>query len=176
MASARATRVVPLEALEADQAQVPADPCFGLAGAQLERTEHEPDVVVQRLPGEKPILLEHDADLSRMGLMRDDRLAVQGHAPPRGRLDAADDPQQRRLAATVGAEQADEVAAVDRERHGVDHGDEVLLADALHDQLHRHAPSLRAKASKSSLSAASMTPTITRAHAKTIWVARISRL
>jgi hypothetical protein len=56
-------------------------------------------------------------------------LAAQQHVPARGRLQPADDPEQRGLAAPVGAEQAQELAGLDGERHAVDHRDREVLAD-----------------------------------------------
>ena len=112
-----------------------------------------------------------------MALVGDDRPPVEGHPAAAGRLDAADDAQQRGLAAAVGTEQADELAGLRRERHGVDHRDQVVLADAADVQLHgRHRVRRRETVSKTSLSVSVMTSTITSAHTKTIWVARISRL
>ena len=112
-----------------------------------------------------------------MALVGDDRAPVEGDAPAAGRLDAADDAQQGGLAAAVGAEQADELAGLRRERNGVDHRDEVVLADAADVQLHmRHRMRWREAVSKRSLSVSVMTRIITSAHTKTIWVARISRL
>src|SRR6185436_742524 len=103
--------------------------------------------------------------------------AVEHHAPARGGLDAAHDAQERRLAAAVGTEQADEVAGLGGERHRVDDGDQVVLADAVDLELHaRHRVSRRATVSKTSLSVSVMTRIITSAHTNTICVARISRL
>ena len=102
--------------------------------------------------------------------------AAEEHAPARRRFEAADDAEQGGLAAAVGAEQTDEVARLDRERHPVDDRDQVVLADVLDDELQRHRMSRRAIRSKTSESVSIMTMIITSAHAKTIWVARISRL
>src|SRR5712692_3314592 len=111
-----------------------------------------------------------------MTVASDDRLATQQHTPARGSLQTADDAEQGGLAAAVGSHQAHEVAGVGGERHPVDDRDQKVLADLLDLEGHRHRASRREAASKTSLSVSIMTTIITSAHAKTIWVARISRL
>src|SRR5262249_34965957 len=105
-----------------------------------------------------------------------DRLAVEQHLAPARGLDTADDSEKGGFSAAVGAEQADELARLHRERHRVDDRDEVGLPDAAAVDLQRHRVRRRFTGSNSSLSVATMIRIITRAHTKTIWVARISRL
>src|SRR5207249_10443336 len=99
-------------------------------------------------------------------------------APPaagRGR-GAAEGPEQGRLPAAVGAEEAQELSRLDAERDGVDDRDQVVLADTCDLKLQRHRASRLDTASNTSLSVSIITRIITRAHTKTICVARISRL
>ena len=103
------------------------------------------------------------------------RLAAEQHAATRGGLEPADDAQQRRLAAAVGPQQADELAGLDAERDGVDDGDEEVFADVDDLEGQRHRSSRRETASKISLSVAVMIRIMTSAHTNTMCVARISR-
>src|SRR3972149_2963151 len=105
-------------------------------------------------------------------------LVVEEDGAARRRLEAADDAEQRGLAAAVRAQQAHELAGLGVEGHAVDDRDQVVLAAARDEQLHayRQRASRRETASKTSLSTSIITRIITSAHTKTIWVARISRL
>ena len=66
--------------------------------------------------------LRHDGDAARQLAPRPvgQRPAVEGDRPGGGVSDAAQQLEQRRLAGAVRAEEADELAAIDRERHAVD--------------------------------------------------------
>src|SRR5581483_5743217 len=96
------------------------------------------------------ILLEHDADLARVPTAAGDGLAAESDGAARRRLEPADDAQQRGLAAAVRAEQAHELARLDRERDGGDDGDQEVLADAADVQRHRHRASRRDSVSNTS--------------------------
>src|SRR5207247_10017218 len=102
-------------------------------------------------------------------------VADDNHAARHGR-GSADDPEQCRHPAAVRAEDAHELSRLDAERDGVDDRDQVVLADTRDLKLQRHRASRLDTASNTSLSVSIITRIITRAHTKTICVARISRL
>src|SRR5262249_62071968 len=138
-----------------------------LAAARL---DPRPAFSLSRTPGHRPVSLNHAAALLRGAAAARHGLATQQNAAARGWFEPADDAQQRRLAAAVGAEQTDELAGLDHERHGVDHRDQEVLADTDDLERHRHRSSRRANASNTSLSVAVITRIMTTAHTNTIWV------
>ena len=168
--------MIVLEADEAADLQITSRDGRALGRAEAERLEHERHVLLERQPRQQAIFLEDDADLVLVRLPGHDRLAVERDAAARGRLEAADDPQQRGLATAVGPEETDELARLHPKRDAIDHRDQEVLADLLHGELQRHRATRRDSASKTIVSVAIMTRIITSAHTKTIWVARISRL
>src|SRR2546428_8288900 len=147
-----------------------------LGRRDAQRIEDERDILRERHPRQQPNFLDHHAHLPVVRIAGDDGLAVEEHLAARRGLEAADDPEQGRLPTAVRAEDAHELSRLDAERHGVDDRDQVVLADTRDLKLHRHRVSRRATASNTSLSASIITRIITRAHTKTICVARISRL
>ena len=192
--------IVALEARQTHEAEVPVGgvPARGLVEAL--GLQHEGDVVGQRHPRQQPVLLEHHAHVQVAVAAVGDRAPVEPHLARRRRLEAAEDPEERRLAAPVRAEQAHELALLGLQRDGVEDGDGVPLGDLVnvepHRELHRTVPveprrafgappgrpaqrqrsSRRVSESNTSLSVTSMMATMTSAHTNTIWVARISRL
>src|SRR5262249_39055014 len=161
-------RIVVLEIGEARDAEIAARGGVALGGGEAEWLEHERHVLAQCHPRQQTIFLEDDADLVRARMAGHDRLAVERPPPARGRLEAPHDAQQCRLAAAVGAEQAHEAARLHRERDAIDDGNEIVLADLLDRERYRHRATRRASASKTIVSVAIITRTMTRAHTKTI--------
>ena len=75
-------------------------------------------------------MLEHEADLALLHRDAGGVLAVHDDAAGVGRLQPGDDAQQRRLAAARGAEQRDQFAVADVERHVAQRAEGVeLLAE-----------------------------------------------
>ena len=91
----------------------------------------EPQVVGHREPREHapPLGRERDpAAHDRLGRELVDRLALEPHLPARDRHEADDRVQQARLARAVGAQQGDDLALLDVQRH-VLHGHDGAVAD-----------------------------------------------
>jgi hypothetical protein len=94
--------------------------------------EREAEILQHRVPGQQRAFLEHEGNV--IGSRAIDRLAGDGDRT-RGRLQqAADDAEQRALAAARGAEQADEFALADFQRHVVErqHGLRGVAPDEIH--------------------------------------------
>ncbi len=103
-----------------------------LVGAHRQRSVA--DVFQHRHVREQRIRLEHHADVALVGRAQRHVLAADQHAPARHRFESGNHPQRRRLAAARGAEQRDEFALRDLERHVVDGGHvAVFLGDAFED-------------------------------------------
>ena len=99
------------EVVEADEPQqhLGAGPVAGRVEArQLGGQQH---VVEDGPPSEQDRRLK---DHPHGGNRTDDRAPVHGDATGRGRPQSRDDPQQRRLAAAGGADQGDQLTAIDR--------------------------------------------------------------
>src|SRR3954453_12874909 len=75
--------------------------------------EPEGDIVPDAEPGERGILLEHDAD--SLGHDSGDGLALEGYGPAARRAQPGEEVEQRRLAATRWADHREELAASERE-------------------------------------------------------------
>src|SRR5262249_4065964 len=129
-------RMVVLETAEAGDRQITPRDGGALDRAEAEGLEHERHGLLEATPGQETILLEDDPDLVLTRLAGHDRLAVERDATARGRLETADDSQQRGLATAVGAEETDELAGLHPKRDPIDHGNEEVLADLLDRELH----------------------------------------
>ena len=114
------------EAVEADQVDRRQRARAALGAVDAERLQPEFDVLQHRQPGKQREGLEHHGDAVRRSL--DGLAAAFGVA--RGRRDqAGDDAQQRRLARSGAAEQADDLAGADRQIDLFEH--QQFLAAAL---------------------------------------------
>src|SRR5437867_12927215 len=94
--------MIVLEPAEAADLQIAPRDGRTLGRAEAERLEHERHVLLERQPRQQAIVLEDDADLVLVQLTGHDRLADARDAAARGRLAAADDPQQRALVRAGG--------------------------------------------------------------------------
>jgi hypothetical protein len=129
-------RIAPLEAVEPDQRHEMARALVALRLRQAGDLEREGDVVDHRAPGERRLLLEDHPDRrvrTLHGLAGDANRALVVLEQ------AADDVEQGRLAATGGADHADEFARRHAERNMIDRGQHAverleLLDDILDDQ------------------------------------------
>ena len=90
------------------------DARLALAARHAQLLHAEGDVVGDAQPGEERRVLEHDAAI---GAGPAHALAADTHLALVGALEAGDEVEQRRLAAPRRADQADELAVVDGERH-----------------------------------------------------------
>ncbi len=127
-----------LEAAEPDQIDEGLRALLALLAGKphaLEAVEH---VGAHRLPGEQREVLKHDA---AVGTGRSDRLAFDHDLAGLGGKEAADEIEQRRLAATGRTQQGDELARVDAERdvferaHSPSGGRTIEVAHAIDDDL-----------------------------------------
>src|SRR5690606_154671 len=90
---------------------------------------------------EQRVMLEHEAHLTLAHVHSGGVLAGKQDAAPVGRLQARDDPQQRRLAAARGPEQGDEFDRVDVQRHIVQRPEVAeFLADVADSDAHALLP------------------------------------
>jgi hypothetical protein len=108
-------RVVAFETLEPSHPKIGHRASLPSLAVEAERLQHERDVIAKGHPGQEPVFLENDADMTLVALIGHDRPAVQEHHASRGRLDAADDAEQRGLAAAVRPEETDELSRVHAE-------------------------------------------------------------
>jgi hypothetical protein len=105
----------------------PASPTIVNSSSTRESTRSFGDVVAHGHVLEGRVVLEHEADAALLRRDARDVVAVDLDRPRVGGLQAADDPQQRRLARATRAEQRGQRAVGDLERDVVQ-GDEVTEA------------------------------------------------
>ena len=119
------------ELLEVHELEQLVDPRLDLGLGALADLEAEGHVAVHGEVLERGVVLEHEADVALLRRQVGGVDALDLDAPGVGLLEAGDDAQQRRLAATAGAEQRGELAGGDADGDVVE-GDEVAeaLADA----------------------------------------------
>lgn len=101
-----------LKPRKADGLDVPAGLLVPFRLGDALKLQTEGDVVEDRPPGEERVLLKYHPPLGPRPLDGD---AVQGHLAAGGPLKAGHDPQEGRLAAAGGAEDADELLLPHRE-------------------------------------------------------------
>src|SRR5206468_11595992 len=110
-------RIVVLEAAQAHTLDVVRDDAPALGGGRALLAQTEPDVLRDGEPGEEGVGLE---DHAALGARSGHGLAIEEHAARGGAVGSGHDAQERRLAATVRAEQADEVVVGYAERGRLD--------------------------------------------------------
>ena len=124
------SRLARAEAFELHQRQHLVDARRDLGLRQAVLLQAEGDVARDRQMREQRVALEHHVDRPPVRRHAGDVLAVEQDAALVGRLEAGEHAQQRGLAAAGRAEQREELALVDVERHAVDGGE---AAEALGD-------------------------------------------
>jgi hypothetical protein len=132
LAARELPRLALLEALEADPPQDLDDAAAQLIAFDPAPPEPEGDVLEDGQVREERVALEDSVDIPAVRRQPDDVAAAQLDAPGVGLLEAADHAQRRRLAAAGGAEQREERARGDLQRHSVDGND---VVETLHDAL-----------------------------------------
>src|SRR5579862_549146 len=113
-AAGQLARIGGFVAVEADEVDGGQRAGADVLGRQAERFEAELHVLQDREPGEKREALEHHRDAVRRTI---DSVAHIADRSARGRRETGDDPQQCGLARARAAEQADDLAIVEREVH-----------------------------------------------------------
>eukprot|EP01022_Parablepharisma_sp_SALTPOND_P008982 TRINITY_DN1374_c0_g5_i1.p2 TRINITY_DN1374_c0_g5~~TRINITY_DN1374_c0_g5_i1.p2 ORF type:complete len:1491 (+),score=638.18 TRINITY_DN1374_c0_g5_i1:28616-33088(+) len=123
-ATRQLVRIGCLETLQAHQGDMLAHRLALLRSraGRIEQTQF--DIAFHRQPGEQAMLLEHDATLQAG---THDALAIQQHLALVLVFQSHDQAQQGGLAATAGADDADELARCDVQRHILQHGQLAVL-------------------------------------------------
>src|ERR1700751_1859094 len=104
--------MIVFEALEADELQqLQRAPPFGWANSTCDLAPDD-RVGKHRAPRQETIGLEHEAAVPAWSR---DRAPVELNLPEARRLEAGDNAQKRRLSTTRGADDSNEIAALDRE-------------------------------------------------------------
>ena len=132
LAAGELSRAPILETLELDDAQNLEHTSAVLLAGNALHLEPERDVVVDRHVREERVLLEHHVDGSSVREDRRDVPSLKDDAPLVRHLEPRNHPQGCRFPAATRAEEREELAIVDRERH-IAHG--VGLSEALADVL-----------------------------------------
>jgi len=131
LAAGKLVRPPPAHAGQADELEIALDPLGDAGGREAPHAERVGDVVEGGEVREEGEPLEHHADRAAPGRDTLDGGAVDLDAPGGGGDEARDHAQQRGLAAARGAEDGEEAAGREVERHGVDrHRPAERLADA----------------------------------------------
>ena len=114
----------------------------GIGGGVVIAAQPEADILAHAQMREQRVILEDEADAAMLrldeALGRGDILALQQHAARARPLDAGGEPEQRRLAAARLAEQRDDLAGLDGERHLAQRRDRAeALRHAVEGERHR---------------------------------------
>ena len=123
LAAGELGRVALGEAGEPDDPQQLVDARLDLVLGLLADRQAEADVVAHRHVLERRVVLEDEADLALLRRDVGDVLAADHDVAGVGVLEAADDPQQRRLARAARPEQRGQRAVRDLQRHVVEGGE-----------------------------------------------------
>ncbi len=122
LAAGQLVRLARGETFELDQRQHLGDARRDLGLGQSILLEPERDIALDGQVRKQRVALEHHVDRPPIGRHRRDIVPVEQDAARIRRLEAGEQAQQRGLAAARGAEQREEFALENVERHGVDRG------------------------------------------------------
>ena len=142
LAAGELVRAPAFQPVELDHGECVSGPLLEIGSANAVHAQAVGDVVEDAEMGEKGIGLEHHVDRAAVGPDHDQVLAVERNGALVGGLEAREDTQQRRLAASGRPQEGIELVLPDRQRYPVERprGTEAL-ADAVHldDRAHSFA-------------------------------------
>ncbi len=142
LAAGELAGITELEARQVDLAEAGRDALGDRGTVELSHLESVGDVRLHRHVRPERIVLEHHADVTRVGPEPVDAPVPEPDLAAVQRMEAGDQPEKRRLAAARGPEQREQLAVTDLEARAVDRGHAPeLLTHLAEPDLHRRSRS-----------------------------------
>src|SRR2546425_762184 len=142
LAAGELARITELEARQVDLVEAGRDALGDRGTVELSHLESVGDVRLHRHVRPERVVLEHHADVTRVGPEPVDAPVPEPDLAAVQRMEAGDQPEKRRLAAARGPDQREQLAVTDLEARAVDRGHAPeLLTHLAEPDLHRRSRS-----------------------------------